>query len=81
MIIDFHIRWNSTYVMLFRFFNYKQIINNLTSYPDNIEGIKEAQKRFFRQRHLKPEEWKILESLIEILEPIYHSTIILSARK
>jgi hypothetical protein len=43
LIMDFAIRWNSTYIMLKRFNTYKNLVNNLTSNAKIVPEIKKKQ--------------------------------------
>ena len=42
-IIDFHIRWNSTYLMLQRLVKLKEIAMQITDCPRKINGITKKQ--------------------------------------
>ena len=81
MVIDFHVRWNTTYIMLDRFLTFKRIITEITSAPDLIEGFTRSQKRQLMQ--LKPSEtsWVIIESLRNVLQRFFIATKILSGQK
>lgn len=39
LILDFHVRWNTTYLLLERFLKFKDIIKTMTLAPDKIDGI------------------------------------------
>lgn len=80
-ILDFHVRWNSTYLMLERFFKLKEFVQELITSCDQIRGLDEKKKEKIRKLDLNRNEWSIIEFLIKILHPFYESTKLLSRRK
>lgn len=81
IVNDFHIRWNSTYLMLVRLLVVQQIINDLT-YSSHVHvglTMKQVRKlRSFANNHL---DWELLQSLTNVLAPFYLATQCLSGRK
>ena len=81
LVIDFHIRWNSTYLMLERLLVVQQIINDITYSSHAHIGLtpKQVKKlRSFANNHL---DWELLQSLANVLAPFYLATKCLSGRK
>ena len=80
-IIDFHIRWNSTYLMLKRLVKLKDIVINMTERPERIDGITKKQVIRMRKLDLSQDDWLLISVLIKIFEPFFEATQMLSARK
>jgi hypothetical protein len=81
LINDFHIRWNSTYLMLVRLWAAQQIINDITysSYSHIGLTAKQIKKlRSLKNNHL---EWELIQSLTNVLAPFYFATRCLSGSK
>jgi hypothetical protein len=80
-IIDFHVRWNSTYLMLKRLVKLKDIVNNMTRRPSRINGITRKQTTKMSKLDLTEDDWLIVDILVKVLEPFFDATKMLSARK
>ena len=81
LILDFHVRWNSVYLMITRLEKFKSIVNIITKKPESIPGITNSQKTSIASLKLSNGEWKLVESLIYVLAPFYKATKMLSGRK
>ena len=81
LLIDFFIRWNTTYLMIERLIQFKSIVNTLTSTPENVVGLSRAKIRKLGLLHLDQEDWSNLNLLKKNLEPFYCATKMLSGRK
>ena len=68
-ILDFHVRWNSTYLMLKRLKKLKCIADEITNNPDAIFGLKAKQRTKLESLHLSNEEWIMCDILLNILHP------------
>ncbi len=78
---DFHIRWNSTFIMLARVWAAQQILTDITYSPQSHIGLtaKQVRKlRSFQNDHL---EWELIKSLANILAPFYFATKSLCGRQ
>ena len=80
LVLDMAIRWNSTFVLLDRLGQHKDIVRNIFSLPNSLDGLTDKQKDKLHQLTLSREEWKILSGLRKVLEPFYVSVTVLSAR-
>lgn len=80
-ILDFHVRWNSTYLMLNRFIMLKIVVNQITSYPENIGGLKPNQLEKIKNLSFSNENWDFLEMVSRNLDLLYSATKIISGRK
>ena len=78
-IPDFHVRWNSTYLMIKRLVKLKVIANELTNKPEEINGLTTKQKDKLAQLQLVNSEWSFIEDLNKLLFPFYECTKIISA--
>ena len=75
------IRWNSSYLLLYRLIEHRNIVQTIFSSPNNFNGLTEEQKKKLHQLTLKPDEWDMLINLRTVLEPFLESTSTLSGRK
>lgn len=80
-LLDFHVRWNTTFLMINRFLKYKKIINDLTARPEAVNGIKFKQIEKLKKLDLSNKEWEMLETLLRILLPFYKTTKAISGQK
>ena len=78
-IIDFHVRWNSTFLMLKRLFKLKQIVTMMTEKPSRINGITAKQIEKMSKLDLTKDDWSTIQVLIKVLEPFFEATKLLSA--
>ena len=79
LILDYRIRWNSTYTMLVRFLEFRLLVNYTTS-GMKIDGLTDKQERKLDKLKLSKEDWELIEALVVILEPIHEATKIISGR-
>jgi hypothetical protein len=80
LVIDFHIRWNTTYIMLLRFEKYRGIIEMLTSNPEKVTGLKNSLINKIKRLKLNESEWKVIKSLTEVLMPVYFASKLLQGK-
>ncbi|CAF1290950.1 unnamed protein product [Didymodactylos carnosus] len=80
LIIDLHIRWNSTYVMLDRFIVYREIVNVVTHNPTLVVGLDSTQREKLKKLSYSHTDWDCLLALKNVLFPFYRVTELLSAR-
>lgn len=80
-VLDFHVRWNSTYLMLKRFKDLKSLTNDLTTNPNQIDGITNSQINKLQSLHLSNVDWCLIDILLNVLSRFYEATKLLSARK
>jgi hypothetical protein len=73
-IIDFHVRWNSTFLMLKRLFKLKQIVTMMTEKPSRINGITAKQIEKMSKLDLTKDDWSTIQILIKVLEPFFEAT-------
>ena len=64
LILDFHVRWNSVYLMITRLEKFKSIVNIITKKPESIPGITNSQKTSIASLKLSNGEWNLVESYI-----------------
>jgi hypothetical protein len=57
-LIDFHVRWNTTYLMLERFYEIKIVVDGITCNPQLIQGISKKQERNLKNLILKAKNWE-----------------------
>jgi hypothetical protein len=81
LIIDFRVRWNTTFFMIVRFLHFKDIIIEITNQPQRIEGLSKKIVDKISHCFLSQTEWLQIESLKKILEPFVIATKIFSGRK
>ncbi len=79
-IIDFFVRWNSTFKMIKRFKTLKQVVISITSFPEKISGIKDAQLTKLKCWLLSSDDWALVEVLSKILEPFHLATELASGQ-
>ena len=79
--LDFHVRWNTTYLMLERFHILKVIVDELTCNPQIIEGIKKCHLDKIRKINFKQEDWNTIIILIKLLKPFYKASVMLQGQK
>ncbi|CAF4253720.1 unnamed protein product, partial [Rotaria magnacalcarata] len=81
LIIDFKIRWNTTYLMLQRFLLYCSIITNITQNPSNEIGLKENQYEQLKKLAFSRTDWILLMATRNVLKSFYEATTTLSTQK
>ena len=61
-IIDFHVRWNSSFLMIRRFKKLKEVVQAITnSTIQDIDGLTKLQHKKLQSWSLDVEEWQTLE--------------------
>ena len=81
MVLDFFIRWNSTYIMLSVLKRYRYYISNITNDPSNIKGLDQNKIRKLQSLNFSPTEWTAFAALEYVLTPFYDATLSLSGSK
>ncbi|CAF2941654.1 unnamed protein product [Rotaria sp. Silwood2] len=74
------IRWNSTFLLLDRLINHKDVVNSMFNFPNNIPGLTEKQRKRLKELALNQHEWELLDILKDILNPFLHATEALSGQ-
>lgn len=80
LVCDFHVRWNSTSLMLKRFLMHKNAITGIISTPERIAGLSKEQKTELKGFVISHSDWELLETISVALEPFVLATKILSGR-
>lgn len=78
VVLDFIIRWNTTYIMLSRFLPMSSIITDITLSPSVEIGLTKEQYEKLRRLSFTRFDWICLTALKEVLYPFYRATKILS---
>ncbi|CAF4007827.1 unnamed protein product, partial [Rotaria sp. Silwood1] len=81
VVIDFEIRWNTTYFMLKRFIFFSSIITSITQNPSNDIGIKPTQYERLKRLAFSRIDWSILMGMKNVLKAFRDATVLLSGRK
>lgn len=81
LILDFHVRWNSTFKMLKRFIDLFDVAKELTTNPSKIDGITLDQAKCLRSLDFNDTEFEFLRILTETLKPFFEATKIISGQK
>ena len=80
-ILDFYVRWNTTYLMLERFHLLKVIVDEITCNPQIIVGIQKSHLDKIRKINFKQDDWECISVLINVLKPFYKATVMLQGQK
>lgn len=80
-ISDFFVRWNSTFNMIDRFVNLREIAYKITTDPESIDGVTGKQIQTLENNQLSDNDWDIVFILHKVLNPFYEATKMLSGRK
>ncbi|CAF1506058.1 unnamed protein product [Rotaria magnacalcarata] len=80
-VLDFRIRWNTTYIMISRFIALSSIITDITVLPSIEIGLKKSQYEKLQQLSFSRLDWSILAALKNVSFPFYRATILLSGSK
>jgi hypothetical protein len=80
LVIDFRIRWSSTFRMLNRFIILSSILNDVTCTPKNINGVESQQVLKLSKLAFSHDDWNWLSALKFVLERFEQSTRLLSGR-
>jgi hypothetical protein len=81
LVLDFFIRWNSTYIMLSVLKKYRSYVSSITNEPSNIEGLDQNKMRKLESLNFSSTEWTALAALEYVLTPFYDATLSLSGSK
>ena len=79
-IIDFFVRWNSTYQMLKRLKSLKKVVIAMTNSPEEIDGIKLNQVSKLKNLLLSFDDWLLVDILDTILFPFFKATELASVQ-
>ncbi|CAF0754591.1 unnamed protein product [Brachionus calyciflorus] len=79
-VLDFHVRWNSTFLMIDRFIKLKDLVKMLTSNNSEIKGLNNSKINKIHRLELNSQEWSLINDLHKILLPFYKATQQLSKR-
>ncbi|CAF1427215.1 unnamed protein product [Rotaria sp. Silwood1] len=63
LVVDFHIRWNTTCVMLTKFIEHRRIIVDITDTPEKITNLKRSKCDRLISLTLRPQHWKWIITL------------------
>ncbi|CAF3355420.1 unnamed protein product [Rotaria socialis] len=80
-IIDFKIRWNTTFLTLERFLSYCSIIINITQHPSNEIGLNRKQHTALTKLAFNRTDWVLLMSVKNITLLVFQYIVINSLRK
>ncbi|CAF1216161.1 unnamed protein product [Adineta ricciae] len=80
-VLDFRIRWNTTYTMLSRFIALSGIVNDITLSPSTEIGLTKRQYEKLRKLSFSSNDWLCLSALKNVLFPFYKATSLLSGSK
>ncbi|CAF1171666.1 unnamed protein product [Rotaria sp. Silwood1] len=80
LVLDFHIRWNTTCVMLTKFIEHRRIIVDITNTPGKITNLKRSKCDCLMSLTLCSQRWEWIIILKKILDPFQSATHALSAR-
>ncbi len=80
LIIDCMSRWNSTYLSLKSLVDHKPMLMNLFENKRKLP-LSSKQKEKFYGLELSSDDWLLLNYLLEIFEPFYQATHLLSGSK
>ena len=68
-VFDFHVRWNSTFLMIDRFIKLKDFVKMLTANHSEIKSLDKSKLKKIQKLEIKSEEWSVIEDLHKILFP------------
>jgi hypothetical protein len=80
-ILDFCVRWNTSYLMLERFYQLKLIVDEITCNPQLILGIQLTSERKLRSLVITKEDWDVVVLMIKLLKPFYKASVMLQGQK
>ncbi|CAF4580507.1 unnamed protein product, partial [Didymodactylos carnosus] len=67
LILDFHVRWNSTYLVIDRFIEHRNIISSITTTPTQIQGLRKKQYECLKTFEYSHYDWDILGAFHQTL--------------
>jgi hypothetical protein len=80
LIVDCMSRWNSTYLSLRSILSHKPIIINLFENKGKL-SITFKQREKLNSLELSSDDWMVFTDLMNLFEPFYHATYMLSGSK
>ena len=80
-LIDFPVRWNTTYMMLECFLFSCSIVINITQNSSNEIGLNMKQYKMLKELSFTRVDWSLLMSAKNVLQSFYEATVLLSGQK
>ena len=81
-IMDFEVRWNTTFNMLERFLEFKILIDEITINPHVINGLTQSPlKKKLKDCFLDINDWNLVKALIKLLKLFKRVTDMLQGYK
>ena len=80
LILDYRVRWNTTYLMIKRFITFKPVISSLYADIDRIDGLILSKAEKLKRLALTYDEWECIETIEPLLYRFYEATKLLSGR-
>lgn len=80
-ILDFCVRWNTSYLMLERFYHLKLIVDEITCNPQLILGIQLRHERKLRSLVMTKDDWDAVVLMVKLLKPFYKASVMLQGQK
>ena len=73
LVVDFEVRWNSTFVMLDRFITHRAIVNEMATGPSKVPNVNLSQCMNPRSRSFQfsSTEWSHLIDLHSLMKPFF----------
>ena len=79
-IVDFAVKWNTSYTMLERFQKLKVVVDEITCNPQLINGVSKSQESKLKKLILSNEDWNKINILLGLLKPFYACSKMLQGR-
>ncbi|CAF0975832.1 unnamed protein product [Rotaria sordida] len=73
LTLDMVICWSSSFLMLNRLIKYKDIVNSMFLFPNNLIGLIDPQKKRLQELAIQQREWNLLNAL-QTLSYFFDST-------
>jgi hypothetical protein len=80
-VTDYHVKWNTTCIMLTRFIAHRCIVIEITNSPEKINNLKKSKSNRLMSLTFRPQHWEWIICLKGVLDPFYSTTSALSGRK
>ncbi|CAF1523500.1 unnamed protein product, partial [Rotaria sordida] len=80
LVIDFEIRWSSTFIMRHRFNKLSSVVDDVTFTPRNIDGVESQQVLKLSKFTFSHDDWSWLSTLELVLKCFEESTSLLSGK-
>lgn len=80
LVMDFRVRWNSSFEMLERFIKLSSVINDVTFTAKTSDGVTSELASKLSRLMFSHDDWHWLSSLKSVLGPFEQSTCLLSGR-